>query len=76
MEKCVCMHGARCDPETGSCVCKPGWRGRLCGKGEQFLLIKLKPVLVSWSVCEPRIQEDTVDLPPFGFLTLRVPALI
>ena len=29
----MCMNGADCDPETGTCVCKPGWRGRLCQKG-------------------------------------------
>ena len=32
-EKCMCMNGASCDSETGSCICKTGWRGRLCGKG-------------------------------------------
>ena len=32
-EKCMCMNGATCDSETGSCICKTGWRGRLCGKG-------------------------------------------
>ncbi len=32
-EKCMCMHGAACDPEIGACICKAGWRGRLCGKG-------------------------------------------
>lgn len=27
---CDCGNGARCHPETGSCICTPGWIGKDC----------------------------------------------
>ena len=44
-EKCMCMNGASCDSETGSCICKTGWRGRLCGKGSVFYGFMERPLL-------------------------------
>ena len=29
-QTCVCRHGARCNPVSGSCLCQPGWVGSLC----------------------------------------------
>ena len=31
---CDCVNGAKCDPETGQCLCKPGYHGDRCEKGK------------------------------------------
>lgn len=28
--KCRCQNGANCHPETGLCICTPGWTGTVC----------------------------------------------
>ena len=33
---CDCGNGAGCDPETGACICLPGWIGKDC-KTRRFI---------------------------------------
>lgn len=30
----ACEHGATCEPETGACLCRPGFTGSRCQDGE------------------------------------------
>lgn len=34
MKKCRCQNDAKCDAETGECICADGWFGRECEEGD------------------------------------------
>lgn len=40
--ECECLHGAQCDPITGSCHCSAGYTGRLCESGMFIILLILQ----------------------------------
>ena len=33
LQRCQCENNADCDPISGLCACKPGWRGAMCNQG-------------------------------------------
>lgn len=39
-ERCECYNGANCEPETGKCICAPGYLGANC-QHEQIGLKKM-----------------------------------
>ena len=84
LETCECRNNATCDHVSGSCECKPGWRGRHCSKGRtsyMYLLLSnvcrpsfLHHVLLS-NICRPSFLAPLV-VGQRAYVIVRCPSCV